>query len=477
MVPILKILTKSGPLASSDIQKELVLRFGLSRDAARKRIQRSYANGAIRRFIRLKAGGYIYYIADKHSKNHVISSTKAYLGVTRPELGRIVDLIDRFKIISIFELCRLINKEAIINKELNPDLSRLLDDLKHLEYALTEDLFLASSSAKANLLRNLVKTVEEKFEEEANLLYIARKHFLSSRLADNIQLYRTPSHLSLVNKFDAFGGREWRKKTQVILECNIRRPIQVADIIGYQKRIFSTIRSRRRYSPSPTFCYFIATRFTEGALQLAFEKGVRPIIINYTEGIPLFRVLKSVKKIEGRKKARTRGRAAESKGYAFESAIEKAYKRLDFKTETRKYFYIKDGEVTEEITRHRFTDIDVFLVNEKERKVILIECKSAKKQMSRGQVFRIIKNFERVGLYLSQEKNLNAEGIVIGSVNRLDIVDARRKSRIPVKFFSPYKFYIQHKKELKGEPKWLFSPPSEVLKSTHESLKLIRTML
>lgn len=479
MDPVFETLVKKGPLASCDIQEELVLHYNLSRDAARKRIQRLYDKGSICRFLRFKAGGYLYYLPDSHPMELVIKTTKKNLNLGRPKLGRIVELIDKFKVISVFELCRLVNLEAIgDDKKLNPDLTKFLEDLKHLEYNLTTTFFVTSPSLRANSAQNLIRMAEKKFEEEANLLYVAKDYFLEHHLADNLQLYRAPTHFSLVNKFDAFGGKRWGKKTQVILECNTRRPVQTADIIGYQQRVFSTIYKGKKHSPPPTFCHLLGYEFTENAMQLAFSKGIRPIKVQYDwKRIPLFHILKGIPQKKRRKRLRIMGRLAESKGRAFESAVEKVFRHRGFRTETRKYFYLEDGKITEKKTSHRLTDIDVFGVNEKNKIAILIECKSAKKQISRRKLLHIVKNFGEIGYYLRDRKKLNVSGIVISNFNELDIVDAKRRSEFAIAFFSPYEFYSKYKKELRNEPKWLFSPPSEVSKSINDKIKIVESVL
>ena len=81
------------------------------------------------------------------------------------------------------------------------------------------------------------------------------------------------------------------------------------------------------------------------------------------------------------------------------------------------------------------TDIDVFGVNRKSKEAILIECKSAKKQISRRKLLHIVKNFGKIGRYLRDMKKLNVSGIVIGNFNKLDIVDAEKKSEFSIDFF------------------------------------------
>ena len=452
----LEVLTKKGPLDSSDIQRDLVLNYGLSRDAARKRIQRLHDSGDIQRFMRLKAGGYLYYIPKVHPKDLVIKIAKMYLDTHRPELGRIIRLIDRFKVLSVYEICRLANLDAIgKNKEISPELRKILQELELLEYDLQPEFFITSSSLKPGSVDKLIKKAEEKFEEEANLLYVARNYFLEHRLANKLQLYRIPSHVSLVNKFDAFGHGGWRKRSQIILECHARRIVLPEDMIGYRRRVFSTIYKGKKYRPVPTFCYMLAYQFSKEALDFAFSKGIRPITVEYGNGNFLFHVLETVPKNKT-KRSSLRGRLADAQGRAFEAAVEKTFKRKGMKTSRRKYFYLDDGRISETDTGRPLTDIDIFAQDEEKGEALLVECKSAKKQISRNQLLRIVKNFGKIAHYLKIEKNFSASAIIIGYFNELDMIDAKRRSGTPITFFTPRKFRQNYRKELEGEPRWLF---------------------
>ena len=83
----------------------------------------------------MKAGGYLYYIPGIHTKEMVINIAKAHLEKCRPDLARIVGLIDRFTVFSVFEICRLANLDAITQeKKLSPELDKILGELKLLGY-------------------------------------------------------------------------------------------------------------------------------------------------------------------------------------------------------------------------------------------------------------------------------------------------------------------------------------------------------
>ena len=460
------ILAQKGPLPSSEIQQELVLRHNFSRDAARKRIQRSHSSGEIKRFIRLKAGGYLYYLPGIHPTELVINTCKMCLHSYRPRLERIVRLVDTFKLVSVFELCRLVNLRAWVrtgdydieklltnNKIMNPKLVNILKELELLGIIQKKE-FLASFSLDTKYINSLIKRARKEFEDEAHLLYLAQNYFIDNYRAREITLYRTPSHQSLSNKFDAIGYGGFRKKSTVILELYSRRPILVEDLIGYRERIWSTM-ARRKF-PKPVFCCIFGVSFSEQALRFALEKEMQVFRVDEdlnfhsVESIP-------VSKEKVKKEKKLHGRLADAQGHAFESAVERVFKRQGFRTETRKNFYLKGNKIAE-TGKRRLTDIDVFATNDK-NEVILIECKSARKQISRGELLRVVRNHGKISDYLSEKfgSSLLVSSILIGHCNKLDIVDAKRRSKISITFVTPNEFYLEYKDVLKGEPKWLFT--------------------
>ena len=466
-----EILARKGPLPSSEIQRELVLKHNLSRDAARKRIQRSHSSGEINRFMRLKAGGYLYYLPNEHSKGTIINTCRSYLHSYRPRLERIIRLVDTFKLISVFELSRLVNLRALVQLSLtdheydldkflagvtvkmNPKLVKTLEDLKLLGIGQKAQ-FLVSSSLDSKATNELIKKARKKFEEEAHLLYVARNYFESHRWAREITLYRSPRHQSLSNKFDAIGHGGFRRKATIILELYHRRPVLDVDLIGYSERIWSTI-SRRKF-PKPVFCYVLASRFSKDSLRSAFEKGMRVIEIDENLNFHLvqsFQVSRTKEKTD----KKLRGRAADTQGRAFESAVERVFRRQGFKTETRKQFYLRGNTITEERTKRILTDIDVYALKDNE-KALLIECKSAKKQISRRKLLSLVRNLSRIAGYLNEKigKSLLLSAIVIGYCNRLDMIDARKRADVNITFPTPEEFYKKYRRYLKGEPKWLF---------------------
>lgn len=461
---IRRILVQKGPLPSSEIQLELVLHHNLSRDAARKRIQRLHSSGEIKRFLRLKSGGYLYYLPDLHSTELAVETCKKYLHSYRPRLAYIIKLIDTFKVVSIFELARLANldpwaveldveKLLSNNALINPELVKILEELKLLGVTKRKE-FLTSASLHTRSVNSLIKKTGKRFEEEAHLLYLARNHFLDSYKAREITLYRTPSHVSLSHKFDAIGYGGFRKKATLFLELYSRRPIFVEDLVGYRERIWSTM-SRKKF-PKPLFCCILATSFSDKALPYAFEKKMRVFRIdedvNFHEVESVLGSREKVKKVK-----KLRGRLADAQGYAFESAVEKVFKKRGFRTETRKIFFLKGNKIAEEGKR-RLTDIDVFATKDGSE-IVLIECKSARKQISRSKLLRLVRNLGKISDYLVEKHGRNTllSSIIIGYCNRLDIVDARRRANIPTIFFTPKKFYREYKADLKGEPKWLFT--------------------
>ena len=464
------ILAKKGPLPSSEIQRELVLRYHLSRDAARKRIQRSHSSGEINRFMRLKAGGYLYYLPNEHSKETIINNCRRYLSYYRPRLERIIRLVDTFKLISVFELSRLVNLRALVQMSLtdpeydldkflagitvkmNPKLLKTLEDLKLLGIGQKAQ-FLVSSTLDSRATNELIKKARKKFEEEAHLLYVARNYFESHRWAREITLYRNPSHQSLSNKFDAIGHGGYWKKATIILELHNRRPFHEADLIGYRERIWSTM-ARKKF-PKPVFCFILASRFSGNSLRSALEQGIRVFRVN--EDLDFQQIQDStVSGIKEKRKKKLRGRAADTQGRAFESAVERVFKRQDFRTKTRKNFYMEENRISEKKTKRLLTDIDVYAV--KGKRALLIECKSAKKQIPRRKLLSLVRNFNRIAEFLCEKKGktLSVSAIVIGYCNRLDIADAGRRAKIEVQIITPREFYRKYRKELKGEPRWLF---------------------
>lgn len=463
------IIARRGPLSSSEIQRELVLHHDLSRDAARKRIQRSHSSGEIARFIGLKAGGYLYYLPDIHSTELVINTCKRNLDSYHPGLGRIVGLVDTFKLISMFELCRLTNLQAWVQISpshtdtdilrilssgnwINPELNKILEDLKLLGIDLVKQ-FLVSSSLDSKSANELIKKAEQKFEEEAHLLYVARNYFENHRFAEKMTMYRDPSHQSLSNKFDAIGHGGYRKKVTIILELHNRRPFHEADLMGYRERIWSTM-ARKKF-PKPVFCFILASKFSGNSLRSALEQGMR--VFKVTKNLDFQRIQDSaVSGIREKRKKKRRGRAANTQGLAFESAVERVFKRQDFRTKTRKNFYMKENRISEKKTKRLLTDIDVYATQS--RRALLIECKSAKKQIPRQKLLSLVRNFNRIAGYLCEKngKTFSVSAIVIGYCNRLDRVDAGRRAKIEIAIITPREFYGKYRKELKGEPRWLF---------------------
>jgi len=159
--------------------------------------------------------------------------------------------------------------------------------------------------------------------------------------------------------------------------------------------------------------------------------------------------------IREKRKKKRRGRAADTQGRAFESAVERVFKQ-DFRTRTRKNFYMKENRISEEKTKRLLTDIDIYATQN--GSALLIECKSAKKQIPRRKLLSLVRNFNRIAGYLCEKngKTFSVSAIVIGYCNRLDRVDAGRRAKIEIAIITPREFYGKYRKELKGEPRWLF---------------------
>jgi len=446
------ILTEKGPLPSSEILKELVTSHDMHRYGATKLIQRSHSEGKIKRFVRLKGGGYLYYLEKTHPMELVRNVTRRCLNRYRPKLARIIKVIDKLELISLFELGRLANLRFHEGKnDLNEKFVRVLKDLSLFGIRL-EDNFLLSSNLDGQKAGNLIKKARTRIEEEAHLLYTIRNIFLKSRLATEFTLNRSPDERSLLNKFDATGKCGFRTKSSMVVELYHRRSVLLEDLIGYQERIWSSM-TRKAFS-TPLFCLVLATSFEENALNFALEKKMRPIIIDHNLGLnPILKANKSAIK-----PLKWHGRLADAQGRAFESAVERVYRAEGFDTETRKKFYLLRNELTERETKRCFTDVDVLAVKGKEE-MQLVECKSAKRQMSRKTLSLKVRALGKVGEFLSRNPSnrFHISATIIGECNNIDKIDAQRMTRIPISFLTPSEFYTIHKEQLKGEPKWLFS--------------------
>jgi hypothetical protein len=448
---IYAILTKKGPLPSSEILKELVLNFGMRRPGATKLIQRSHSEGKIKRFIRLRGGGYLYYLEKTHPIELVRNVARQCLTQYRPKLARIVNVIDKLDLISLFELCRLTNLRCYERENyLNPELVRVLNDLALFGIRL-EDNFLLSSALECQKAPNLIKKARDTIKEEAHSLYTIGNIFLKRKWASEFTLNRSPDERSLLEKFDATGKCGFRKKSSMIFELYLRRSVLLEDLLGYQERTWSSMT--RKAFQTPLFCLVLANSFEEKALNFALEKKMRPYLIGHNFTLnPILRMNKSATK-----PLKWHGRLADAQGRAFESVVERVYKAEGFDTETRKKFYLQGSQLTDRKTTRCFTDVDIFAVRGSQE-IQLVECKSAKRQISRKTLLVKVKAFGKIGEFLSKDKGdkLHISATIIGKCNFVDKIDAERMIRIPVSFISPKEFYDAHKNQLKGEPRWLF---------------------
>ena len=448
---ICAILTEKGPLPSSEILKELVMNFGMRRHGATKLIQRSHSEGKMKRFVRLRGGGYLYYLEKTHPIGLVRNVARQCLSHYRPKLARIVNVIDKLELISLFELCRLTNLRCYERENhLNDELVKVLSDLALFGIRL-EDNFLLSSSLDSQKAANLVKKARDSIKEEAHSLYTIGNIFLKRRWASEFTLNRSPDERSLLKKFDATGKCGFRNKSSMIFELYLRRSVLLEDLLGYQERTWSSMT--RKAFPTPLFCLVLATSFEENALNFALEKKMRPYLIGHNFTLnPILKMNKSATK-----PLKWHGRLADAQGRAFESVVERVYRAEGFDTETRKKFYWQGNTLTESETTRCFTDVDIFAVKG-DQEIQLVECKSAKRQTSRKALLVKVKALGKIGEFLTGDKGNKPQisATIIGKCNFVDKIDAERMLQIPVSFISPKEFYDAHKNQLKGEPKWLF---------------------
>ena len=419
----------------------------------------------------------MYYLEDVHSTDLILESAKEHIKLYRANMWRVFNIIIENKLISIYELCRLLNLNFFTNKTINDKLVKIIQELKIMGIDLSHERdlkigFLVSKYIDNKSAITAIRQLNNKYEEEANILYFAIDKLKERSLAHEITLYRNPLPESLLNKFDAIGYGGWRKKTTIILDCITRRPVNIQDIIGFRERIHSTI-SKGNF-PKPIFCYFIGSSFSEKVMDFALKSGLR--LLRLDENLKLHSI-ESIYIIK-EKYEKKYGRLAEAQGIAFEVAVEKVYKQLGYDTERRKKFYIKNNNITES-GKKVFTDIDIY-AQKNETEIILIECKSSRKQLSRNNLFKILSKHEKISdyLYLNRNKLLKMKIIIIGKINKLDKLEAKRNTHISLIFFTPNEFYNKYKRQIKDEPRWLFTSYRKKLKNDRKNvIQIIKTHL
>jgi hypothetical protein len=221
-------------------------------------------------------------------------------------------------------------------------------------------------------------------------------------------------------------------------------------VIGYEERIWSSMN--KRVFLKPLFCFIIAAAFEDKALNYALQKKMRPILIDSKLQLNLISDRNGTNR-----PLKWQGRLADAQGCVFESVVDQVFKAQGFETILRKKFYLIGNEITEEETTICLTDIDI-LARKGKKEIHLIECKSAKKQMSRKMIFLKIRNLERITEYFGKKEgyDLRVFATIIGKYNEMDKIEAKRITKIPLYLESPADFFSKNKDLLKGEPKWLF---------------------
>jgi len=457
--PILTLLLKHGPKSSFEIREVLVSDYNLSSEAVSKRLERLVKNGKIARYLRLEKQGYIYYLPEKHSEELLQKTARGILQKYRRLLGRVFEILIKSKVLSIFELGRLANvsfytKTGTINRRI----ASIINDLEklgahsHINFLVLPELPVDSKSTE------LIANYEASLYEEAALLHFTKQLFLSKRRAEEMTVYRTPKPSSLVGKFDLIGHGGWKRRIKILLECNLRRDVTLADLVGYHQRVGGTYRKsykKQTSSPMPIAYYYLGNQFSDEAIAFAFDKRIRLLSL---EGV-LSRNLMELQPVEGfrKRKPKLPGRFAEIKGIALEAIVGEVYRKEGFKTELRKVFSLRDGQLTQgkDVWAKRLTDVDVFATRNGE--VCLIECKGSKERLTRKELFGKLKKYSRIAEFIKKEKEDNSVlTVIIARLDEVDIKEARRKFGIPLVFITPSEFYEQKRESLEGMPKWLF---------------------
>jgi len=460
--PIISILSKLGPLSSFQMHREMWQRHKIGRNTCSKRLERLFKRGKIGRYLRLEKGAYLYYLPRLHSVEILEQVARKDVMKYSRLLGRILTIVTIGKVLSIFELSRLANTNFF---KYEKEFAELINKIMKLGLRI-EDSFLVSPSLKKSRISTLLAHYKASVYEEAYLLALARRLFITKKKAKEMTLYRQPNVASLAkHKFDMFGHGGRKNQIKIIVECNLRRRVTKADLEGFSQRIGGTIKralKNKRYS-APIARYYIANDFSDEAMVFAArrDKGIRLL---YASQI-LSGILGEIQPylVAPKRKPLYYGRFKEAKGIAFEAEIEPAFSQKGFKTTRRRRFFLDGMKISDKDTGKSFTDIDLLVErtdkkNQHKREILLIECKSGNENLTRKELFRKTKRYFRVAGFLKRLNNENDEVkiVVIANVDQQDKEEISGKSEFPMVFLAPSDFYHENRKLLKGAPRWLF---------------------
>jgi hypothetical protein len=451
------------PMSSFQILEEMWQRHKIGKSATSKRLERLVKNGKICRYLRIQRGAFIYFIPSLHSEDLIQETARNIILECGGTLARVLQAAHAGQVLSVFELGRLTNTRFFSDKkQRSASVSDLISRLEKLGLCLREPYLLYPLVPKSEIDR-LIAHYETYISEEAYVLAHTRTLFITKKKAQEMTLYREPSKESLAeHKFDLFGHGGRVNRIRVVVECNLRRIVTPAELESFSQRIGGTIRRSRirtkSVDRSPIARYYIARHFSDVARVFARrpDKGIRLLD---ADGI-LNGSLEEIQPYEVtlRRKPPIYGRYNETKGIAFEAMIEPVYRAQHFKTTRRKPFFLRGSEVIDVDTGNLFTDVDLFAEHQNGNyEILLVECKSGRDNLTRKELFRKMRKYERIADFLQKEdltRQIKIE--VIANVNQIDQEELVHKARFETKCISPAQFHRSHPVTLKGAPKWIF---------------------
>ena len=464
--PIVALLTKHGPLSSTEL-RELLKKppFEIDERVTSKRLERLFKKGIVGRYLRLERGAYLYYLPEFHTVKLLQKNARELLSRHSRLIGRVLSVLEITKVLSIFELGRLANVSFYTrDKRVNPRVLRIVNGLEKLGIRLKNTYLVAQNIMKDSEIEKNIADYEAALEKEAYLLSMTRRLFIDKKRAQELTIFRRPQvHSIAENKFDLYGHGGWKKPIKIIVECNLRREVMTADLVGYDQRVGGTIKrflTKTQFS-IPIARYYVAKSFSEEAKDYARKKGIRRYnvasIINgelVEEDKYERRIGQDVKRIQ--QQVEYAGRYKQMKGLTLENEVAHVYREEGYKpVRRRKVFFLDRERLIEKNTGQPFTDIDVFAKRKKE--ILLIECKSSVEVLSWTNLVTKIEKYSRVGHFLEGKLGTGLVKIlVIAKLEERHREDLRSLSRFPIYFIAPQEFYEKKQEFLKGVPRYVF---------------------
>lgn len=464
--PVIDLLTKYGPLSSTELRELLKNSpFKIKEGVTSKRLERLFKKGIVGRYLRLERGAYIYYLPEFHSVELLQKSARELLPRYSRLIGRILAVLEITGVLSIFEIGRLANISFFTrDKKMNPRILRMVQSLKKSGAQLQNTYLITRNITKSSEISRKIADYEATLDNEAYLLSSTRRLFINKKKAQGLTIFRRSQVRSIAeHKFDMYGHGGWKKPINIIVECNLRREVTTADLIGYDQRVGGTIKRsliRTQFS-IPTARYYIANSFSKEAKEYAKKKGIRrynsATIINgdlVEEDKYERRVGKEIKKVQ--EQVEHAGRYKQLKGLALENEVAHVCREEGYKYAKRgKTFFLDGDHLTEKNTGQPFTDIDVFA--RKESEILLIECKSSVEMLSWTKLTKKIDCYSRIARFLEEKLEIGLISImVIADLEKRHREDLRKLSSFPVDFITLQEFYEKKQEFLKGVPGYVF---------------------